>query len=281
MNNRFFTVMVIVVVAVFLAVFVVVQQNNTAMIERVAGQQSQMMAMHQKYAADGESEDDIEELFSKQRELENRLTALEQDIRPVIAMLKNVQAGAQQPRPAPPTDEYTKVHQIDMGQSPFRGEQNAPVTLVEFVDFQCPFCTRAHPLTKEVLNAYPGKVRYVLKNYPLPFHPQAKPAAKATLAAKEQGKYWEMVDAILENSGALSDQKYEEFAQNIGLDLNRFKADLKDKDAEFEKTIQADMDMVPKVEVRGTPTFYLNGRKTMARDLSAFKREIDEILNKK
>jgi protein-disulfide isomerase len=130
------------------------------------------------------------------------------------------------------------------------------------------------------LKAYPNDVKYVIKNFPLPFHPHAKPAAKAALAAGEQGKYFEMADALMSNQQSLGDAKYKELAQQIGLNLKQFEKDLKEKDAKFEAIIADDMQMVDAVDVRGTPTFFMNGKKTMARDAAGFKREIDLILKK-
>ena len=120
-----------------------------------------------------------------------------------------------------------------------------------------------------------------MKNFPLNFHPQARPAAKAAFAALEQGKYYEMADMILENARELNDAKYKEFAEKLGLDVAQFEKDLKEKDAAYEAMIQKDMELGDKVDVRGTPTFYLNNKKTMARSVETFKKEIDEILNNK
>jgi len=121
----------------------------------------------------------------------------------------------------------------------------------------------------------------MLKNFPLSFHQEAKPAAKAAFAAGEQGKYWEMADAIVENGKSLNAAKYEELAKNLGLNIKKFKADYESKDAQWEDYIQKDMALAVQVNVRGTPTFYINGKKTTARDVSSFKREIDQILNNK
>ena len=121
----------------------------------------------------------------------------------------------------------------------------------------------------------------ILKNFPLSFHQEAKSAAKAAFAAGEQGKYWEMVDVLLENGRSLGETKYEEFAKDLGLDVAKFKDDYAKKDKKWEKYIQADMDLAQKINVRGTPTFYINGRKTNARDFNSLKKEIDQILNEK
>ncbi len=92
---------------------------------------------------------------------------------------------------------------VDVGNAPIRGPKNAPITVVLFSDFQCPFCSRVEPAITELEKAYPGKVRVAWKNYPLPFHNNAKPAAEAALAANEQGKFWEMHDILFKNQQAL------------------------------------------------------------------------------
>ena len=213
--------------------------------------------------------------------LEQRLGNLDKKVDSLVQIFtRGMGAAQQQQQQGPPPDEYTKVHSIDIGQSFIQGKPNAPVTIVEFADFQCPFCSKFHSVINDVLKVYPDQVKYVLKNYPLPFHPQAKPAAKAALAAGEQGKYWEMADLLFANFKELSEEKFQELAKNIGLNAGKFNKDYKEKDQEWENRIKTDMELGQKVEVRGTPTFYLNGRKTIARDLAAFQKEIDALLKK-
>ena len=126
--------------------------------------------------------------------------------------------------------------------------------------------------------AYPDKVRVIIKNFPLPFHPNARPAAKLAMAANEQGKFQGMMESLLANGGDVTEPKIKEYAKHLGLDYNRLMADYKNKDAQWERQIQDDMQLGAGVDVRGTPTFYLNGRKTNARDLNSFKAQIDAIL---
>ena len=178
----------------------------------------------------------------------------------------------------PPSEDYNKVYTINPGNSVIIGNKNAPVTLVEFADLQCPFCARFYSLVKGALAAYPDKVRVIVKNFPLPFHPNARPAAKLALAANEQGKYRQMMETLLENGADVSDAKIKEYAQKLGLNYNKLMADYKNKDAQWEKQIQDDMQLVQSSDVRGTPTFFLNGHKTSARDDSSLKKEIDRIL---
>jgi protein-disulfide isomerase len=189
--------------------------------------------------------------------------------------------GGQQPQQQqqqPPSEDMNKVYNIPQGISSVLGNKNAPVTITEFSDFQCPFCARFYSVIKDVLGAYPDKVRVIIKNFPLPFHPNARPAAKLAMAANEQGKFQGMMEALLTNGGDVSDDKIKEYAKSLGLDYNKLMADYKNKDAQWEKQIQDDFQLGGSVDVRGTPTFYLNGRKTNSRDLASFKGQIDAIL---
>jgi protein-disulfide isomerase len=133
----------------------------------------------------------------------------------------------------------------------------------------------------QVLEAYPGKVKYVVKHFPLGFHQQATPAAKALLAAEKQGKFYEMLNVVLDNNHQLSAEKFIELAQGIGLNVDQFKKDLEENDAEWGEWIQDDFSLGTKVDVRGTPTYFLNGKKTIARTLGDFQKEIDAILGEK
>lgn len=190
-------------------------------------------------------------------------------------------AAAQPQRPPEPQMDLTTVHEIPVAKSYVLGNPNAPVTITEFSDLQCPFCARFHAPLKEVLKAYPDKVKIVFKNFPLGMHPQARPAAKAAMAAGQQGKYFEMVDLILQNQQSLSEEKYKEFATQLGIGVEKFTRDLKDKDAEFEAIINQEMELGSQVGVQGTPTYYLNGRQTIARSLDQWKAEIEKLLAEK
>lgn len=184
-------------------------------------------------------------------------------------------------RPPMPQEDPNKVYTIEEGASPILGNKNAPVTIVEFSDLQCPFCNRFHPVVKDVVKAYPDKVKAIVKNFPLPFHPNALPAAKLALAANLQGKYFEMIDLLLKNQASVADDKVKEYAKELGLDYNKLMEDYKNRDTQWQKIIDDDKELAGKVAVEGTPTFYLNGKKTNARDLNSYKAEIDKILSEK
>jgi protein-disulfide isomerase len=184
--------------------------------------------------------------------------------------------GLQKPQAPDPN----KVYVIDVGASPVKGDPKAKVTIVEFSDFQCPYSKTFHAVFSGVVNAYPNDVKFVYKNFPLGFHAQARPAAKALLAANEQGQYWPMMELLFENAGMITDAKLKELAGTLKLDVNRFEKDLKEKDAQWEKLIEADIAEGKKAEVMGTPTFYLNGKRTQARTVEDLKKEINQILKK-
>lgn len=299
MNNRFFVAAVVLVMGFLVFAFSVVQGNSNAILDRVAIQQEAILAVQQRlamkldgtkssvqvvhpsaavapFAAAAGSSVEVSDLQNKIQALEARLASLETDAKPIIDQVKAQQAAYEQQRKEM-EEAMKKVHDIEIGNSPVRGNKDAPVTLVEFTDFQCPYCSRFHSLSVDLLKAYPNKLKFVLKNYPLPFHQEAKPAAKAVLAAKEQGKYWEMVDAILQDNSNLNAAKYEELAKSIGLNVDKFRKDLKDKDAQFEKALQADGELAAKIGVRGTPAFYLNGRMAQP-DMQMMKQAIEDAL---
>lgn len=183
--------------------------------------------------------------------------------------------------PQMPTEDFDKAYNIPVGNSIIVGKKDAPVTITEFSDLQCPFCARFFPPVEEALKAYPDKVRYIMKNFPLPFHPNARPAAKLALAANEQGKYIQMVKLLLENGADVSEAKVKDYAKQAGLNYDRLMADAKNKDAQYEQRLKEDADLIGPMDVHGTPTFFINGKKTAARDFNAFKAEIDKLLAQK
>ncbi len=223
-------------------------------------------------------------VLENQQEIRIRLQSLEEKHGGLAETFNKLsKLSRQPPAPAPrrPQEDPDRVYDIDIAGSPVQGPKDAPVTIVEFSDLQCPFSQRFHAVIPEVLAAYPKEVKYVLKHFPLRMHAMAKPAAKATLAAGEQGKYWEMAELLFQQGRNLAQADFDELARQIGLDVKKFKKDMEQKDAEYEKLIEADMALGRSVNVRGTPTFYLNGKKTRARDLPSYKREIDALLKEK
>ncbi len=216
---------------------------------------------------------DLAEIKAKQDEILLRLTAIEDG-------QKKLQAAAPA-RAARAEEDYDKVYSIAIADSPVLGKADAPVTIVEFSDFQCPFCARSNPIVQDVLKKYPDKVNYVYKQFPLAFHAAARPAALASLAAQEQGKFWEMHDVLFSNQATLDPSKLDEYAKQAGLDVARFKKDIEAKKAEFEKRIEAELALGQSVDVRGTPSLYVGGKKVRVRTVEGMSAMIDEQLKQK
>ncbi len=189
-------------------------------------------------------------------------------------------AKADAPKPAPRgTEDPNAVYKIPVANSPSTGPATAKVTVVEVTDFQCPYCSRANTTMKQVKETYGDDVRIVVKQNPLSFHQHAHLAAQAALAAHEQGKYWEMHHKLFENTKALERPSLEKYAQELGLDLGRFKAALDSQ--KHKDQIDAEQRMAVSLGAGGTPSFFINGRKVVgAQPLERFKQVIDEELKK-
>lgn len=142
---------------------------------------------------------------------------------------------------------------------PARGQSNAPVTIVEFGDFQCPYCKEAESSLRAVMARYPQEVRLVFRNFPLTqIHPDAKMAAEAAVCADRQGKYWEMHDAMYDDQKALKLNSLKSTATRIGLDADRFSACLTDGSA--NQALDIDAKAAQELGLDGTPYFFVNGR---------------------
>jgi protein-disulfide isomerase len=187
-------------------------------------------------------------------------------------------AAAQAEEKGPEQDKT--VYKVEAGDGVSKGPKAAPLQVVIFSDFQCPFCSRVEPTLKKMEEEYKGKLRMTWKNYPLPFHQNAEPAAEAAMAAGAQGKFWEMHDKLFTNQQALDRPALEKYAQELGLNMAKFKADL---DAQKYKTqIEAEAKEGQAVGVNGTPAVFINGRKINgAYPWDTFKKIADEELAKK
>lgn len=163
--------------------------------------------------------------------------------------------------------------------SPTMGPANARIVLVEFSDFQCPYCVKAVEKINAVLKAYPNDVRLIFKQYPLESHPQASISAAAALAAHNQGKFWQMHDVLFANRTQLSRQNILAWAGKLGLDMKRFTADL-DSDA-IKKAVIRDTQDGDKAGVEGTPTVFIDGQRYNGElALDAIKPVIDGELKR-
>ncbi len=160
-------------------------------------------------------------------------------------------------------DEFQKLLtdrvEVEIGDSPVKGDKKAEYTIVGFTDFQCPFCKRGDDTIKELQKKYDKKLRYVLKHFPLGFHPEAAPASKAAWAAGKQGKFFEYHDKLFENQSKLGDELYVQLAKDLSLNVDKFNKDRASDEA--EKQLKSDMEVGQKAGIQGTPGFVLNGVK--------------------
>jgi protein-disulfide isomerase len=169
---------------------------------------------------------------------------------------------------------------IATANSPSRGPASAPVEIVEFSDFQCPFCLRAHPTVDEVLKTYGDRVRFVYRHYPLPGHPNARPAAEAAECAAEQGKFWPYHDKLFATQSRLSDADLKQSAAELGMDASKFNACVDSH--KYAAKVDTDLRAGQEAGVDGTPAFFINGRLISgAQPYENFKKVIDEELQSK
>jgi protein-disulfide isomerase len=168
---------------------------------------------------------------------------------------------------------------LEIGKSPVAGPEGAKITVFEFSDFECPYCSRGGAVVKQLMQAYPNDVKVVFKHLPLGFHKNAKPAAIASLAANQQGKFWEFHDELFANQQSLSDEFYIKTAEKLGLDLAKFKADL--NSPELSKQVDEDSALAAKHGIQGTPGFFVGGVPVRgAYPLEHFKKIVDKLLGK-
>jgi protein-disulfide isomerase len=198
--------------------------------------------------------------------------------------------GATKPVAAPAAaaaaePDANKIYDIAVAKdAPVKGNKNAKVVIQEFSDFQCPFCGRVNPTMKQVMETYKDKVKVVWRNYPLPFHENAGPAAQAAQEVFEQGgsdKFWAYHDILFGNQTALGRADLEKYAEQVGgINVTKLKSALDNKT--HEARVKADVDAVDKAGARiGTPSFFINGKLLQgAQPFDAFKAAIDDAIAK-
>jgi len=173
----------------------------------------------------------------------------------------------------------SRVHEFDLAESPRDGELDAKIQIVEFSDFQCPFCARISAPLREVKRHYGDDVVIVFKHFPLSFNKDSKPAAAASMCANAQGRFWEYHDVLFANMRALGADELREYAAQVELDLERFDACVAAR--EHEGRVEADVAEARAAGVRGTPTLFINGRRfnpPSGYNLQAFTSVIDRYL---
>lgn len=188
--------------------------------------------------------------------------------------------GKPAPAPRPPVPESAQIVwnlPLDPRDAAMGDAEAAEVTLVEFTDFQCPYCARAASTVRQLQTQYGKSLRVVVKHNPLPFHPMARPAALAAIAANRQGKFWALHDKMFEHPQDLDEGHFLRWARQAGMDLARFRRDR--NDAAANRQLSEDIAIAEAVEARGTPTFFVNGRKIVgAQSADVLAVVIDEEL---
>ncbi len=160
---------------------------------------------------------------------------------------------------------------------PVKGPADAPVTIIEFTDFQCPYCARGAGVMDDLFEKYPGKLRLVFKNNPLKFHKQAVAAARAALAAHRQGKFWPYYELLFDNYDNLSPELFTTIARQLQLDMARFNRDRESK--QIARQIDDDRRQARKHGFTSTPTFVINGVVVVGvRRLNYFETVIERLL---
>jgi protein-disulfide isomerase len=169
---------------------------------------------------------------------------------------------------------------VSSANSASKGSASAPVEIIEFSDFQCPFCLRADPTVRQVLSTYGDRIRFVYRHYPLPNHPMARPAAEAAACAGEQGKFWPYHDLLFANPSKLADADLKQHAASLGLNAAQFNSCVDTH--KLQPQIDRDLKDGEEAGVNGTPAFFINGRMISgAQPYEVFKKIIDEELEKK
>lgn len=227
----------------------------------------------QGQGAFAQQQEALSRIEQKQDNILAEVQALKEDIAKIPTTGAPGKAAQKPRRPNGPDPKAT--YKVDVGEAATKGPENALVTIVEWSDFQCPFCKRVNPTMDKIQETYGDKVRIAFKHNPLPMHNRALAAAIAAEAAGRQGKFWEMHDKLFENGRALTDENFEKWATEMELDVEKFKADLKDK--ALETKVKKQQSQGATLGARGTPAFFVNGRfLSGAQPFEAFKTLIDE-----
>jgi protein-disulfide isomerase len=192
------------------------------------------------------------------------------------AVTQALQAKAATFVEARPPDDAGMVYNIDVTNSPVRGPKGAPVRIVEFSDFQCPYCAELQKTLDQVLKAFPKDVQLVYKQYPLNIHQYARQAAAASLFAHTQGKFWELHDRLFQNFATIDDQNIRKWAGELGLNLVEY--DRAMQIGKFEPILQKDAADGASAKVMGTPTLFVNGRRLHDRSFEGIKAMVQEEL---
>lgn len=176
-------------------------------------------------------------------------------------------------------DQQTKRYDVSEDDDPAFGPKNAPITIIEFSDYQCPYCRKWYVETfAKLMSTYPNQIRFIYRDFPLTsIHPEAAPAAIAAECANDQGKYWEFHDRLFTGEYGMNSTAYVQYATDLGLNKDKFQACL--SNTSYANEVQGDLQYASSIGVRSTPTFFINGIALIgAQPFEAFQQVIDSEL---
>lgn len=233
-----------------------------------------LMASCQGSGSFAKLQEQLTAIADKQDTILAKLDTLETKIGQAPAARPGAPGGdPKAPKPGAPDPKAT--YKVEVGDAHFKGGANAKVVVVEWSDFQCPFCSRVVPTLKEIEKNYGDEVKVAFKHNALPMHKQARPAALSAEAAGKQGKFWEMHDLMFANAKELTDENFAKWAGELGLNVEQFKKDM--ADPALGKKVDDNQKQGTGLGARGTPAFFVNGRYLSgAQPFDAFKALIDE-----
>ena len=253
-----------------------------AKLDTLAQQQQQLVDnLSTQWAAERQNQQQPSSATQEQLiRIEQSLDTLAADISMLdsaVSDLKTARAEPAKPRVLPGRPDPKARYRVEVGNSHVRGRSDALITLVMWTDYQCPFCKRVQPTVEKLRQHYGGDIRIVMKHNPLPMHYRAMPASMAAEAAGKQGKFWKMHEKLYQDPRALTDENIERYADELGLNMKKFKRDLQDQ--ALEQRIKDEQAQGAKLGARGTPAFFVNGRfLSGAQPFDAFEALIDEEL---
>ena len=253
-----------------------------------AGPVSPVQATPVQASTSTSAEDADDAILAALAGMSHRLAQTEDKLYQVSKQLERVEAKLDdapatpvvQPRaPRPGRPDPALVYKVDVGTAHARGSSDALVTIVQWTDYQCPYCKRVEPTLAALRKTYGKDLRIVMKHNPLSFHNRAMSAALAAEAAGEQGKFWKMHDKLFDNARDMTDANFVKWAKQLGLNAKRFKRDMRSD--KIKARVQDMQAQGTTLGARGTPAFFVNGRfLSGAQPEAAFAVVIDEELKK-
>ncbi len=199
-----------------------------------------------------------------------RLNDVDQNIAN-LTITSQVSAVSNQPEPPP------YVENVSIDDDPYLGTIGAPITIVEFSDYQCPFCAEGTPVVKEILEKYEGQVLFVYRDFPIEsIHPDAFKSAEAANCAGEQGKYWEMHDLLFTNQSQLAVGNLKAYAASLELNIEAFNVCL--DEGKYAEEVRHDIAQAEEYRVTGTPTFFVNGQRIVGASLESLRAAIEALI---